>query len=199
MGAFLKVQGTHLRFTTMNPHSGAPRTPIKRNVNQLLAQILQPPYSNYISTTGLYYEVLDLPLSELETKKSFKVTWLPDGISSSETLELLVPKNGQVQDLLQVLQKRLERDDADMSTVRLFESHSGRLHKTLTPEFAVTNIADQADVFAEKIPEEELNMEEGDRCIDAFHFHREPVKVHTRGIPFRFLVKSVCILCFSHV
>lgn len=193
MGQFLDVPGTHLRFTTMNPHTGAPRQAIKRNANQLLSQILQPSYHNYISTTGLFYEVLDLPLSELETKKVLKVTWLPDGINTSETYDLLVPKNGQIQDLKEVLQKKLELDDEAMTNVRIFEAHTGRLLKVLTNDYGVLGIADYVDIFAEKIPEDEMNFEDGDRFVHAFHFHKEPVKVHTRGIPFRFVVKNVRI------
>ena len=177
----------------MNPHTGAPRQAIKRNANQLLSQILQPSYHNYISTTGLFYEVLDLPLSELETKKVLKITWLPDGINTPETYDLLVPKNGHIQDLKEVLQKKLEFDDEVMKSVRIFEAHTGRLLKVLTNDYAVLGIADYVDIYAEKIPEDELNMEEGDRFVHAFHFHKEPGKVHNRGIPFRFVVKNVRI------
>lgn len=193
MGQFLDAPSTHLRFTTMNPHTGAPRQAIKRTANQLLSQILQPSYHNYISTTGLFYEVLDLPLSELETKKLLKVTWLPDGINTSETYDLLVPKNGQIQDLKEVLQKKLEFDDEAMKSVRIFEAHTGKLLKVLTNDHGVLGIAEYVDIFAEKIPEDEVNMEDGDRFVYAFHFHKEPAKVHTRGIPFRFVVKNVCI------
>lgn len=190
VGQFLDAPSTHLRFTTMNPHTGAPRQAIKRTANQLLSQILQPSYHNYISTTGLFYEVLDLPLSELETKKLLKVTWLPDGINTSETYDLLVPKNGQIQDLKEVLQKKLEFDDEAMKSVRIFEAHTGKLLKVLTNDHGVLGIAEYVDIFAEKIPEDEVNMEDGDRFVYAFHFHKEPAKVHTRGIPFRFVVKN---------
>ena len=105
---------------------------------------------------------------------------------------MLVPKNGQVQDLKEELQKRLDLDDAAMGRIRLFESHSGKILKILTNDFAIMG-TDYVDVFAERVPEDELSMEEGDRHISAFHFHKEPVKVHARGIPFRFVVKNVCI------
>lgn len=177
----------------MNNHSGAPRQVIKRNANQLLSQILQPSYHNYISTTGLFYEVLELPLSELETKKPLKVTWLSDGISAPETFDLLVPKNGHIQDLKEVLQKRLDFDDEQMKGIRFFEAHSGRMLKIYPNDHAVLGIADYVDVFAERTPEDELNMEEEDRFVHAFHFHKEPGKIHQKGIPFRFVVKNVSI------
>ena len=177
----------------MNHTTGQPRGPIKRNQNQILQQILQPTYISQVSTTGLFFEILDLPLSELETKKVLKVTWLSDGIAASETLDLLVPKNGQVHDLIEALQKRVGFDDETASAIRVYESHSGKFLKALSNEFAVIGITDYVDVFAEKIPEEELppKVEETDRLLNAFHFYREPVKVHTRGIPFKFVVKNV--------
>ncbi|KAF8460666.1 hypothetical protein BDZ91DRAFT_738896 [Kalaharituber pfeilii] len=190
VGGFLNVPPTHLRFWTMNHHTGSPRSVIKRTANQVLSQILQPSYHNYISTTGLFYEVLEIALSELETKKLLKITWLSDGISSSETFDLLVPKSGQVQDVLPILQQKAGLDDAVMDKIRIFEGHTGKMLKFLVPEFSVAGIADYVDVFAEKVPDEELNMEDGDRVINAFHFYREPIKVHPRGIPFRFVVKN---------
>jgi len=115
---------------------------------------------------------------------------LPEGISTSETFDVLVPKNGQISDLKEVLQKRLEIDDEAIKNIRIFESHTGRLLKVLTNDYGVLGIADYVDIFAEKIPEDELNPDEGDRFVNAFHFHKEPVKIHTRGIPFRFVVKN---------
>lgn len=181
----------------MNHNNGTPRAALKRNSTQVLSQILQPTYINQVSATGLFYEILDLPLSELETKKIVKVTWLPDGIASQEPFDLLVAKNGQMQDVMAILQQKLDVDDATMSKIRLFESHTGKLLKILPQEFSVMGIAEYVDVFAEKTPEDELNMEETDRCINAFHFHREPIKVHARGVPFRFVVKNVRTLSDS--
>lgn len=190
VGNYLQVPPTHLRFTTMNHNNGSPKTIIKRNAPQVLAQILQPTYISQITTTGLFYEILDLPLVELETKKIIKVKWLPDGINTVETHDLLIPKNGQVSDVLKTLQAKLNLDQEKMDQIRLFEGHSGKFLKFITPDFSVLGIPEYVDVYAEKIPEDELNIEEGDKCITAFHFQREPVKVHLSGVPFCFVVKQ---------
>lgn len=85
VGERLGVDSTHLRFYTVNLQTGNPKVAVKRNPTQTLQQILSPPYASYSSGNqrqdSLYYEVLDISLTELDTKKSLKVVWLTEGIS----------------------------------------------------------------------------------------------------------------------
>lgn len=85
VGRHLQIEPTHLRFSTVSAQSGKPKQVIKRNPNHNLSQMLLAQYSNYgfnaHHTDSLFYEVLDMSLSEFETKKAVKVTWLSDGIS----------------------------------------------------------------------------------------------------------------------
>jgi ubiquitin carboxyl-terminal hydrolase 7 len=85
VGEKLEVDPTHLRFYTVNASTGNPKTPIKRNLSQNLQQILTPPYSTFGNNNQradmLYFEILDMSLSELDTKKNLKVTWLSEGIT----------------------------------------------------------------------------------------------------------------------
>jgi ubiquitin carboxyl-terminal hydrolase 7 len=85
VGEKLDVDPTHLRFHTVNASTGNPKTPIKRNLTQTLQQILTPPYSTFGNNNQrpdmLYFEILDMSLSELDTKKNLKVTWLSEGIT----------------------------------------------------------------------------------------------------------------------
>lgn len=85
VGEYLKVDPTHLRFAPVVMNSGKPKPFIKRNATQQLSQILTSQYSSYgysmHRSDALYYEILETSLSEYETKKTIKITWLPDGIS----------------------------------------------------------------------------------------------------------------------
>ena len=85
VGEHLKVDPTHIRFSTVNATNGKPKAIVKRNNNQTLQQILTPPYTTYGSNTqapnALFFEVLDLSLSELETKKHLKITWVSEGVT----------------------------------------------------------------------------------------------------------------------
>lgn len=84
VGEFLKADPTHIRFSTINATSGNPKATVKPNPNTQLQQILTPQYTYggaNLLPGALLYEVLDLSLSELETKKNLKITWLSEGIT----------------------------------------------------------------------------------------------------------------------
>lgn len=49
-------------------------------------------------------------------------------------------------------------------------------------------INDYVTLYAEKIPEDELNATEDDRAIFCFHYDKEPTKPH--GVPFKFVLKA---------
>lgn len=84
VGEYLKVDPTHLRFAPVATTTGNPKPFIRRNVAHNLSQILTTQYSAYGNSgqrsDALYYEVLETSLSEYETKKIIKITWLPEGI-----------------------------------------------------------------------------------------------------------------------
>ena len=91
VGEYLKVAPTHLRFSTVNSTTGKIKTPVKRNANQNLYQILSPQFGTYSNNNqrddALYYEILDMSLSEMDTKKSLKISWVTEGMSK-EVCEL---------------------------------------------------------------------------------------------------------------
>lgn len=103
-----------------------------------------------------------------------------------------MPRTGTVADLLAGLQKKANLDDDTIQDVRIYEAHSGKIYKELSSNFNIAGVNEFVTLYAEKIPEEELNMQEGDRVINAFSFDREPNKPH--GIPFKFVVKPVSSL-----
>jgi ubiquitin carboxyl-terminal hydrolase 7 len=92
VGEHLNVDPSHLRFSPVLATNGKAKQPIKRNINQTLFQILNGQYGSYGYSMhladALYYEVLDTSLSEYETKKTLKVTWLAEGINK----EVCIPK-----------------------------------------------------------------------------------------------------------
>lgn len=76
-----------------------------------------------------------------------------------------------------------------MQQIRLYETHSCRIFKQIDETHPIAEINEFMNIYCERIPEEELNMdaEAGDRLVSCFHFEKEPGKSH--GIPFFFLVK----------
>jgi ubiquitin carboxyl-terminal hydrolase 7 len=85
VGEALNVDPTHLRFWTVNATNGNPKAAVKRGQSQNLQTILNPPYSTFSNNNqradALYFEVLEISLSELDTKKNLRVIWLSEGTS----------------------------------------------------------------------------------------------------------------------
>lgn len=93
VGEHLNVDPTHLRFAPVMEGTGKPKQFLKQNIGQNLYQILNGQYSAYGYTThrqdALYYEVLEMSLSDYESKKRLKVTWLPEGITKEVSFSAL--------------------------------------------------------------------------------------------------------------
>ncbi|EEH42738.2 ubiquitin-specific protease UBP15 [Paracoccidioides brasiliensis Pb18] len=191
VGEHLKIDPTHIRFAPVLQNSGKPKPFIKRNATQNLQQILTSQYSPYGYSVhrpdALYYEVLETSLSEYETKKMVKVTWLPEGISKEQPYDILVAKNGNISDLILGFQKRANLDDETAQHLRVYEVYGGKVYKELPENYSILSITDYVTLYIERIPQEELNMQEGEYKIDCFNFDKEPNKTH--GVPFKFVVK----------
>ena len=210
VGERLNVEGTHIRFCTVHATTGKLKGYVRRTLNQSLYQILNPQFNAYSAQQRndmLLYEVMEVTLTELETKKLLKITWVSEGLTkevSSEQFEgnrmyiltcvkdlqeVLVAKNGVIQDVLAGLQKKLNLDDDDVKTARVFTMQSGRLQKELNADYPVSSIPDYITLFAERIPEDERSVGDDGRSIDAFHFDKDPAKAH--GVPFKFFIVPV--------
>ncbi|KAI4171690.1 MAG: hypothetical protein LQ343_004083 [Gyalolechia ehrenbergii] len=191
VGEHLKVDPTHLRFTTVLASTGKPKQPVRRGQAATLAQILIPSLSTYANSNqrpdALFYEILEMSISELETKRNIRVTWLPEGVTKEESIDVLAPKNGIVQDLIAPVQRKANLSDEAVSALRIYETQQCKVVKELDHNAALTNIPDYANLYAELIPEEEIHAGDEDRAIYAFHFDKEPMKTH--GVPFKFVVK----------
>ncbi|KAF1848153.1 cysteine proteinase [Cucurbitaria berberidis CBS 394.84] len=184
---YLKTDPSHLRFTTVST-AGKPKLLIKYNANSTLNNILFPgPYNYSTSATqrpdALFYEVLEMSLKELEQRKPIKVIWLPEGLSKEEEYTLMIPKNAQVSDLLEALQKKANISDETMQKVRAYETNVNKFTKNLTPDHLIATLYDYHQVYVAPFPEDE-----SPKKITVFHFEKEPTKPH--GIPFQFSLKE---------
>jgi ubiquitin carboxyl-terminal hydrolase 7 len=75
VGDYLKHDPLKLRFTSSHPQTSAPKAIVKRALNQSVADITQTNYYSAQPNVIVYYELLDISIIELETKKSLKVVW----------------------------------------------------------------------------------------------------------------------------
>lgn len=208
VGEYLKEDPTHIRFWTCNATTGNPKASVKRGVSQTVSTILNPPYSTYSNNNqradSLFFEVLDISLSELDTKKALKVAWVSEGQSKVESYDLLVPKNGTVEDLISSLVKKAQlEEESKAGQIRVYEVHSNKIHKDLPREHQVVAITEYISLVAERVPEQDLVSGESLRIVQAYHFEKDPSKAH--GIPFRFqiikvrYVKKLCLFSYANI
>ena len=191
VGEHLKHESIKLRFTTTHATNGTAKSILKRSLNQSIAEIISPSYVTP-STTIILYERLDVSIVELETKRSLKVIWTGIHNREESTHPFLLPKTSMVHDLTEHLSKQVQLTPTGTGRIRVFEvAKDGRTQKEFTGSEMIGNIPDPVELFAEEIPREELEAEELDKIINAFHFTRDVARTH--GIPFKFVVKSVSV------
>ncbi|OAA66976.1 ubiquitin hydrolase [Niveomyces insectorum RCEF 264] len=193
VGSQLHVDPTYLRFYTVNNNaSGSPRTVVKRSVAQNLNTILNPQGYATLGTSqkpdALYFEVLEMSLAELETKKGVRLVLLSEGITKDESYDLFVSKNSNIEDLIHALIRKAKiPSEAEGGKMRVYETSGLKFTRTLPRDYPVVSLNEYSQLVAERIPAEELEADEG-QTIQVFHFHNDPNKSH--GVPFRFLLRE---------
>lgn len=191
------VDPSHLRFTTTSAQNGRPRTVVKRQQATTVNTILfgTAGYGGYSYAPAqqpdhLYYEVLEMSLQDLEQRKLVRITYLSDGITKEEPLDLLVHKQSQFDAVLEQLAKKLQLSQDAADQIRFYEVHGNKVYKVLPPTHNVIALNEFMTIYAERIPEEEKELDEskGDRLLYCCHFEKDPAKSH--GVPFIFLMKD---------
>ncbi|XP_031094460.1 ubiquitin carboxyl-terminal hydrolase 12-like [Ipomoea triloba] len=178
-----------IRLTSHNCYSQQPKPqPIKyRGVERLTDMLI-----HYNQTSDiLYYEVLDIPLPELQCLKTLKVAFYSAAKDEVTIHTIRLPKQSTVGDVLNDLKTKVELSHQD-AELRLLEVFYHKIYKIFPPQERIENINDQYwTLRAEEIPEEEKNLGPQDRLIHVYHFMKDAAQnqahVQNFGEPF-FLV-----------
>lgn len=196
VGEHLNVSPDHLRFSAVFQASGRAKAPVRRAANVTLQSITSSQMGIYGSTQGairtdvLMYETLEISLTELETKRPMKLTYLSDGITKEEVFDVLVPKTGVVRDFVAPLKKKANLSDDDEKRLRFYEVHGYKIYLDLTEDHPVSKFNEFVTIYAELVTEEEDEADPNvDRMVYCFHFDKDLAKLHS--VPFRFIVKPV--------
>ncbi|KAG2683202.1 hypothetical protein I3760_10G021700 [Carya illinoinensis] len=178
-----------LRLTSHNCYSQQPKPqPIKYRGVEHLSDMLV----HYNQTSDiLYYEVLDIPLPELQGLKNLKVAFHHATKDEVVIHNIRLPKQSTVGDVINVLKTKVELSHPN-AEVRLLEVFYHKIYKIFPLHEKIENINDQYwTLRAEEIPEEEKDLGSHDRLIHVYHFTKEPaqnqMQVQNFGEPF-FLV-----------
>ncbi|KAM4079346.1 ubiquitin C-terminal hydrolase 12 isoform X2 [Castanea sativa] len=178
-----------IRLTSHNCYSQQPKPqPIKYRGAEHLSDMLV----HYNQTSDiLYYEVLDIPLPELQGLKNLKVAFHHATKDEVVIHNIRLPKQSTVGDVINVLKTKVELSHPN-AELRLLEVFYHKIYKIFPPHEKIENINDQYwTLRAEEIPEEEKNLGPHDRLIHVYHFTKDTaqnqMQVQNFGEPF-FLV-----------
>ncbi|KAJ3697580.1 hypothetical protein LUZ61_001285 [Rhynchospora tenuis] len=178
-----------IRLTSHNCYSQQPKPqPIRyRGVEHLSDMLI-----HYNQTSDiLYYEVLDIPLPELQGLKTLKVAFHHSTKDEVVSHSIRLPKNSTVGDVINDLKSKVElsRPDAEL---RLLEGFYHKIYKIFPSHEKIENINDQYwTLRAEEIPAEEANLGPQDRLIHVYHFMKDPSQnqqVQNFGEPFLLVI-----------
>ncbi|XP_039146207.1 ubiquitin carboxyl-terminal hydrolase 12-like isoform X2 [Dioscorea cayenensis subsp. rotundata] len=177
-----------IRLTSHNCYSQQPKPqPIKYRGVEHLSDMLV----HYNQTSDiLYYEVLDIPLPELQGLKTLKVVFNHATKDEVVIHSIRLPKNSTVGDVISNLKTKVELSHPN-AELRLIEVFYHKIYKIFPHNEKIENINDQYwTLRAEEIPEEEKNLDPRDRLIHVYHFMKDANQnqmIQNFGDPF-FLV-----------
>ncbi|PKA50906.1 Ubiquitin carboxyl-terminal hydrolase 12 [Apostasia shenzhenica] len=182
-----------IRLTSHNCYTQQPKPqPIKyRGVDHLSDMLV-----HYNQTSDiLYYEVLDIPLPELQGLKTLKVAFNHATKNEVVVQSIRLPKNSTVADVINDLKSKVELSHPN-AELRLLEVFYHKIYKIFPPSEKIENINDQYwTLRAEEIPEEEKNLGSQDRLIHVYHFMKDPNQNQTQqvqnfGEPFFLVIRE---------
>ena len=150
VGDYLKHDPLKLRFTSSNPQTGQPKSIIKRALNQSVTDITQINYYSQQPSVIVFYELLDISIVELETKKSLKVIWTGRNNKEEQSYPFLLPKTSSFSELGDNLSKTVKMQPGGSGRIRIFEiSSNGRSQRECSGAEMIGNLPEQCDLYAE--------------------------------------------------
>ncbi|KAK9999214.1 hypothetical protein SO802_018817 [Lithocarpus litseifolius] len=129
----------------------------------------------------LYYEVLDIPLPELQGLKTLKVAFhhaTKDEVRTpwpygGPPLNITLPKRSTVGDVINDLKTEVELSHP-YAELRLLEVFNHKIYRIFPLGEKIENInAHYWTIWAEEISEEEKNLSSDDRLIHVYHFTKD--------------------------
>ncbi|KAJ9545953.1 hypothetical protein OSB04_025660 [Centaurea solstitialis] len=187
-----------IRLTSHNCYSQQPKPqPIKYRGVDHLSDML----AHYNQTSDiLYYEVLDIPLPELQGLKTLKVAFHHATKDEVVIHTIRLPKQSTVADVINDLKTKVElsHQDAELRLLEVFlpQDLQDEFYEDIFPlNEKIENINDQYwTLRAEEIPEEEKDLGPQDRLIHVYHFMKDAsqnqVQVQNFGEPFFLVIRE---------
>ncbi|CAN6654553.1 ubiquitin carboxyl-terminal hydrolase 15 [Trichomonascus vanleenenianus] len=182
---------THLRFYLYNRNETV-QQPVRRS-GATLQQILSSGFMR-TRTNVLMYEILDTSLEEYEKKQAVLVSYLTEGLSQEHKTEVMVPKTGTANELLQAWAQETKITNDVLGMLKSWTGRYGRMGQILDPESPISAIGEGVVVYVTKHTSDEIELamneeaRESAKLVTVEHFHKDPSRTHS--VPFIFVVKK---------
>ncbi|KAI3893574.1 hypothetical protein MKW92_052244, partial [Papaver armeniacum] len=165
---------TKIRLT---PHDCYSQQPKPQAIEYQGVDYLSDMLIHYNQTSDiLYYEILDIPLPELQGLKTLKVAFHHGSKEDMVVYSISLPKQSTVGDLINKLKTMVELPHPEME-LRLLEVFYHKIYKIFSPE---------------EIPEEEKNLGPQERLIHVYHYtidaSQSQMQVKNFGEPFFLII-----------
>ncbi|KAI5953778.1 UBP15 [Candida theae] len=148
IAAVIKCDPEYLRLFVIG--NQGTRYPLK--TSHFLHQI----FPRNVSVNQLYdieYEVLNIKTKEYENLKSFKVFWLSNLLQYQE-FELLVPKRGTLQDLVNKLLHKVEVSEKDLKHLLCWSGSNHKFTEILRLDTPVSQVNQEEEIYCGLFPAE---------------------------------------------
>ncbi|KAI9203814.1 uncharacterized protein BJ171DRAFT_459923 [Polychytrium aggregatum] len=189
----LRVDPLHLRFY----QTDGIRAPIKHQ-NILLQEMLPASFQHVgYNNSGYFgggyahpilaYEILDVAITEFETKRIVKLTLVDQHQHETGPVDVLIPKEASIKDLVLTFAAKANVDLSHISKPLVFENLFGKYGTTYTLDQPVSKIPDQIPLYLEDTSVlDEVGPD--DVVIKGLHLSKELNRSH--GLPFHFVCKK---------
>ncbi|KAF8868458.1 ICP0-binding domain of ubiquitin-specific protease 7-domain-containing protein, partial [Gymnopilus junonius] len=190
VGKHLDIDPARLRFTTSGVVNSMHRLniAIERTTTKTLGEIQS---INHFMKRAIKYEIL-APTANVsaETENEIKkgISWMGHN-NFKKSIHILAMKKSETLEEIRVrLAKRAQMSPGGTGKIRFFlTSPDMKTQRPLAMIGTVGDIPVSAEIYAEEISPAELNLRNGERLIDVFHFSKSFSRIH--GVPFKFVLK----------
>lgn len=148
LSQFTKVQPAYLKMFAVYANG---KFPMKSD--SFLSDYVLKDY-NCDLTPSFEYEVLSMPLRELEQLKSMKFYWLKDSYIHYQSYEFKVTNNCTVEEFLDKIQAKIGFSDEEKENILLWTNYNFHFNGVLSSNSTLKSIGKSVFLFGRVLPEE---------------------------------------------
>ncbi|CAG8623365.1 3621_t:CDS:2, partial [Dentiscutata erythropus] len=132
------------------------------------------------------YEQLIKKVEECNLCLYAKVYWLGTAVREEEVIDICLPKTAIVNEIFKIIINKLALRPT--SKIRLYDVLHCKIQKEYVTNDPIDLIQENITLYAEEIPQDEIELGANDKVIQIYHFIKKPLRTH--GIPFKFVINA---------